>query len=766
LPRKAARQPAPKSLRPRIESALREGRLPQALELARQQYTQAPTTENAELLRDVLLRGARGYVERDAPADARRWLDDAEKVEGPPAWWEALALLRARLGDGEKAKQLLAKAPGSPVAGRVAGQLADRALLDKVRGRPHVPAEFTAGLDAVLAAFAFYAKGEDEQAREALQAIGLQSPFLDWKLLLRGLMAYSANEDQRALENWQRLDPDRLPARLAAPLRALIDPSGGAALDGEQAKKVARRADALGHPMLAPLRDLQRTLASPEGLPKALRQASSLVGLMRTNFPHLVPKLANCFYWLIIQGGQPEDLGQYERLFGAPPDDRHFTRLQALVMESYPQLEAAHKSWQEYLREIETAPDRWPGEQGRRARAMILLRMGDNALEHEEGDDGDIDELAELFGMGRRRGAAPEKRKPLVPTAETCYRQALELAPGWREPAARLLDLLQDAEKWPEAEDVGRRALELHPDDVKLLLDLSNVQQAQGKMDEALGSLKRALKNNPLDRVLRTGVAVLDVQAGRALTLAKQYDAARASFAEALQLEPDAVGPVARAAWAACETKAGDTARAGQLAAELPAAPPHGLASAYYLFVEFNRAKVAKPTLKPRQEAFEQALAAGPSVAELLPLALAMSFYRNERPPYRGLGTHEKKLLALLLAAVDAKPPEDQLEKLGWVSLGQNYTKVLKAVGEQGQKRFPKSPAFAYFRAEQLILQRPKSFREYDVGRLFREVMEKTEGRHDDRSRMMRDAVEERVRQYPDLEYWVRPGKALNIFDW
>src|SRR5919197_1569437 len=79
--------------------------------------------------------------------------------------------------------------------------------------------------DAVLTAFQEYEAGHDEAARGALQQVGLGSPFLEWKVLLRGLLAYSAGDDARAVENWQRLAPDRLPARLAAPLRAALDPA-------------------------------------------------------------------------------------------------------------------------------------------------------------------------------------------------------------------------------------------------------------------------------------------------------------------------------------------------------------------------------------------------------------------------------------------------------------------------------------------------------------------------------------------------------------
>src|SRR5947208_445751 len=76
-----------------------------------------------------------------------------------------------------------------------------------------------------MQAFAHYEAGRDEEARNALQAIGLQSPFLEWKVFLRGLLAYSAQDNARALENWQRLDSARLPGRLSSALRASIDPT-------------------------------------------------------------------------------------------------------------------------------------------------------------------------------------------------------------------------------------------------------------------------------------------------------------------------------------------------------------------------------------------------------------------------------------------------------------------------------------------------------------------------------------------------------------
>src|SRR3954452_109478 len=106
---------------------------------------------------------------------------------------------------------------------------ADTAWAWGARARAALPLAMHAGFDAVQDAFAHYEAGRDDAAITALRIVGLNSPFLEWKLLLRGLMAYSAGDDGRALDNWSRLDSQRLPATLAAPLRASMDASFRAA---------------------------------------------------------------------------------------------------------------------------------------------------------------------------------------------------------------------------------------------------------------------------------------------------------------------------------------------------------------------------------------------------------------------------------------------------------------------------------------------------------------------------------------------------------
>src|SRR5207245_2243885 len=106
----------------------------------------------------------------------------------------------------------------------------------------------------------------------------------------------------------------------------------------------------------------------------------------------------------------------------------------------------------------------------------------------------------------------------------------------------------------------------------------------------------------------------------------------------------------------------------------------------------------------------EAALVGNPGVAAIVPLAVAAFFYRQETPAYRGLAAHEKKIIRLIQATIDARPPEDDLARLAWLAYQLRAFKVLKTCGEQGKQRFPNNSSFEFLLGEQAIQQRPKTF--------------------------------------------------------
>ncbi|MCE9534059.1 MAG: hypothetical protein K8T89_23520 [Planctomycetes bacterium] len=739
-------------LRAEIKRALSVLDIGGAVGFARRLLASEPSEASQRELQRVYLECIRILFERKSLTEANRLINEAESLKDTTAdWLENLAICFAQLGEGERARLLLARLPASPVLAKVQVLLIDQAMTDFQRGRDRVPPEFVSGFNLIRQAFADYDRGQDETARTALQGIGLQSPFLEWKLLIRGLIAYSTNDDARAIDNWQRLDPERLPAKLAAPLRFSIDPAWKATLPVEQMRLMSSQAEKAGSPILQALRDMQRPLGTSRDLSQILRKHATAIEMLKRQYPPQFTKLANIFYWQIQRGGQPQDIDAYERAFGPPVDDPRFDRLKANVMEAMHSFEEANHFWKNYADWIEKNPQRWPGEQGKRARARLYLRMGDNAIEILEGPNSSMfDEMAFLLSRGKV-GKTKQPSPELSP--EKYFQKAAELSPNWKEPALRLLEILGDEERWEDAEAVGKRAIEHNPDDVDLLVRISVSQGALGKLDEAMKSLKKAVQSNPLDKKLRMAYANLVLQNARAIALANQFDEARIAFQEAISFDSGTIlGQNALIAWSACEEKAGNNDKVRELEERIGQVSRTKSAIIYMSCVEYTRIKVKKAILQPRQSRFEELLASDLSTEDLMALIKVLAYYQLDIPRYRGIGPHEKKITAQLQKLIKSNPSERQLVDLGMMVWSLRLPKILKICVDAALSRFPKNPCFSFLAAEQMIQQRPKSFSERNVYSYFQKAMRGIEDLTDDTSRTIRDAIEARWKEYPELE--------------
>ena len=746
-----AKAPATAALARRAEAALRDGRPLHALEFARQHAEARPGPDSQALLRRCYIAAAESLVAQNTFRDAHALLTEAERLPiADPGWWERLAELRADLGDHGRAMQLLDRVPGTTARPRVLGHLADRAMREGPAGRSLLPDEFRSGFEAVRQAFAHHEAGRDEAAREALNAVGLTSPFLEWKLLLRGLIAWSANDTPRALENWSRLSPGRLPARFAAPFRLTADKGYAATLPPDRLAEVARQADQLGGGVTETLRRLRKQLANEDTMPAALETARVLVPELKRVAPDLVPRLANVVYWALIAGGQPEDLPRYNRVFGPPADDPQFYRLQALVMEQLRRLDMAHGMWARYEEWIARAPARWPGPQQARARALVLERMGRLARDWLA-DDGpeDFDDFFGFFVRNEKKGP----RKPLRPSAEECFRRAGELAPDWSVPA---LELLREyAGKPDRALAAVEDLLTRFPDNLPILESAAELYDKLGDTARAHACLKRALGANPLDRDLRRQAAGLALSAARRHAEAGDFAAARAGLREAADLGGPSLAPAVHALGAAVEFRAGDADAAARHQESLSNQPDARLAAAYRLLVEGSRLKVKKKDLAPHQTAFTEGLSGPATAGELAALLDSLDQYRREPVPYRGLKTHEKKVLDRVAATAAGELVEDDLVRLGLALHRLRLWKPLRELAERGMARFKDNAHFVFFAAEAAVARQRTDYIGGRAGSLYVRVKRLIDQAKDDRYRRLQELLDERLKLTPDLEHWL-----------
>ncbi len=677
------------NLKPRITRAVNEGRFQQALELAKQLYKYEPTPDHLALLKQAYLGRGKELHGRGATNDAATVYEAAVRIDATnPTWVEQIAVELARVGAVQAAQNLLARLPESTAVQTVQAHAVDTAVQKQAAGKSLLPPALHADFDRILQAFGQLERGEDDTARGTLQEIGLRSPFLEWKLFLRGLQAYYQNDDVRALENWQRLSPDRAPARLAAPFRFHLD----ATYRGSQApatqNALQRRFDQMqGSGTLQLLRNLRGVLSNPEQMGTALRQAEALLPALRSEAPQMVPRLANCFYWALLDTG-PNDIPRYRKVFGSPPQDPNFHRLEGMANDKYGQFDLGHKAWQSYEKDVADHPEMWPEGQAAQVRALIWLHMGQNAAK--------VPSPKKLRKLPPAlRDTMPPGLKQMTPAASTCFENSLKLVPDQLEALEELFLYFLNNDQEAKAVKAAQRLLAVHPDHVPTLETYGKLCLKRNELDEGLRVLQRALNSNPLDRDLRGQVGYARMLLARAAAEKKNIEAARPQYQAALGLMPADETWSILCRWAGAEFKAGDAARAEEL---LQQALSHGtpLAVAYCLLTEAIRLKLPA-ALKKRFEAdFKHGLEQTPTARDILPLVTYHSILFRQDKPYTGAKTHQTKILKYVDRAVKIPFTADELDDLCEALLRLQAWKRVKTFAQRGQRDFPADPAFPF----------------------------------------------------------------------
>jgi tetratricopeptide (TPR) repeat protein len=706
--------------RVRIERAISEGRYQIALDLTRHLYKDEPTPEHRQLLHRTGMGRARQLRQEKRTRDAAAVLHGLLQTEGnQPDWLGDIASELAACGEIKEALTMLGSAADPAIVERFHAQAADAAVQHQAAGRAMLPEALQPDFDRILTAFQQLEAGQDDGMRDTLLSIGLRSPFLEWKVFLRGLQAYYQNDDPRALENWQRLKPDRLPAHLAAPLRFIIDREYQAAQPPETQNALRRQANALQTGEgLRLLSELRAELATKRNMAPIFRTADHAKQALQLEAPHLLPRLATVLYWATMQQGQPEDVPRYQRVFGTPSDDRNFHRMHALAWERAHVLDEAHKHWQEFEKEIAAHPEAWPGKSGTRARAIIWEHMGQMAATIPAGE-----QLKKLPSFLRNH---PDRPKPLKPGAEECYRKSIELAPDQPEVYLLLFHHLRDSNKKAKAIKVGRDLLKRKPDHFEMLLELGSLLLNEKHTGEAVEVFEEALRHNPLDRMLRIRVSSAHTFNARLLAEKGQYDDARREYQTALERDSSNPAPVL-CKWAACEFKAGDDARAEQLLGEARGVIGSELGIDYSMVIEAIRLKLSAAIKKRFEKAFAEGLKLPPDPQSAVHLADTAASHVAAGVDYVGQKTHEKKVLTYLKKAQKLPFTEEQLEDVCRSLRILGAYRQTNSLCHDGQKKFKDNPAFWLIKAENEMDRGEGMYHPYSVRRLLEQAQSRAE---------------------------------------
>jgi tetratricopeptide (TPR) repeat protein len=684
-----------------LVKAMNEGRFQTALDIAKRMARADATAENRQRLIDCYLGRARQLRNQGSFGDAINVLNTGlEQAKNEPGNVIRFAEDFARCGEIRKSFSLIEWLPEPQPVNRVTTLAADAAIQRGPTVIEQLPEALRADGERIRQAFSHLTSGANDAVKEDIAGIGLSSPFLEWKVLLRGLTAYYEGNDERAIENWSRLDADRLPARLAAPFRFQCDPTFAAAQAPATQHALRRQAESLdGNPILAGLRRIQSALHNAEGwLNSVFREVEAVLPLVKAQRPDLVNRLARCLYWEIVDKGQPEDLTRYRRLFRPLPDDPDYKRMVALAVERGNNWHDAQEFWQAYEKEI--AGFKFLSEAERnRARAMIWNRMGMNARKHRNLFDAVAHDLPDYVV-----GQMPRQFAPLDPAAEKCFEESIKLAPDWLDPRVSLVESFDETDREALARAAATELLKQFPDHLPTLDRLARWCREAGELEQAADYVERSLAHNPLSQNLRVELGVIRRRIGIAHAAQGRMDLARAALQSALELLKDQPHPVLNATWAACEFKAGNFAKAEEWLQQIAAVPGDaeildGLMYGYALHLKLPKqikARFEKP-FKHRLDTLH------PTPEQAEGLARLFSIWKIEAFSYYGSKSHFKKALAQIERTAYLPFTEAIIENTGMSLLQLDASRILQRLASSWERQFPKNPWPLYFEIESTL---------------------------------------------------------------
>ncbi|QDU98742.1 tetratricopeptide repeat protein [Lignipirellula cremea] len=690
----------------RARRELEKGRAKEALKEARLLFRQEPGEASRQFLEEA-------HVGRVEQLYAMRQFDDARTVlhelqqlqSSRPEIRQHVSRLQLVLGEGgQGALDLLERDPA------LLNKLTDEAVLDARCQAPEHPL-VKPHLESVRQALQAVEQGDDEAAGIQLQAISRKSPLSDWKLLIRGLSAYYQNDDDRAAENWRRLDSQRPAWRIAQvllfsggqpPLET--GPQGGPGFDvGRAARKVTESLEA--DPVFVLLQRMAIAWREEAWL-GFFRDLSSLRSRFASTHSRQIEALVDLVRKRAIRNSDPKLLVKLMAAAPAPSWDPRWNLTQALVREENPDFVLALEGLRfmdAYLVDAATLPG---FSEADRSLAAGLAHWHQASLL----------QAYLLFVSpppdGSERGLVnPETNQTFAFEFERKlvrhFQQAVASSPLLKQAWYDWSEYHSLREETDLLIGVLLKMVEKHPDEVDAHSQLADLYQRRKQPERAAPHVQALLRLSPGSAASRALNWNQRCQMTSVLVAGGLWEEARQEMVDAVKNLPDGLEPyVALAIQAAIEIKAGEPAAAQAFIDAAVASMEEPLVvwlKLSHLAVQYGFPREIK---KKYVDLFKQAVVKKPVLSSIV--LAARFFYRLylRGDTYSGQKTQEAAFLKYVKRSDPKTWARDDLAcVLMYLSASKGNAKVRRQLGGEGRRRFPESAIFWY---EQGILELEK----------------------------------------------------------
>ena len=686
---------APVSPRQEVDRLIARGKLKDAVKQAKICRRDHPSPEHHRLLERVTLLRAQelqqGGMVMAAREVATHLLDlpltDPELIE------PVVGLLLA-IGMAGEAIKLQGRLDSPEAVDRLNRRAADLAVTHPER-TAGVTSEVITWAQRVRSALETIINGGGVEALDLLREIPRSSPFADWRWFARGLVASRRGNDAEAQASWDRLAPDRVAARIARTLGAVIASVSGTTPSTDPVITAARdRLErwAFGEPLIGPLQGMAQAMVGGDW-----EAVLSKAGLVSLNLHRFDPALAVRLTQALIDplAGRATKLGYDEgrRLIqrfvkAVPPlpiDPRGY-RFWALIWEG-PQgsIEDAEPFWRKYLDDLNTVSAIRP-EDREMVRGLIFTHLGEAYAEYlpEANPDGSVPKGNKAEVEGDRRLA--------ISHLET----SLKHLPTYRPTYQELMDIHQNAGKPDQAAEVARRLLAVLPDDYETLIYLTGFHFQRDEPALGLDYAVRARRIKPLDRSATHWEWACHVAQACQQALARKWDVARTHLETAARINPETSASAHFAARRVIlEIKAKKTVRADELIDETLARLPEAASFRLGMAIEARRYKLPKLEIAKAEALWATEAAKKVRGDSAGALAALMSGFYDNKVTYVGLKTHVQQVMGYIRRTSRTKYTRVELSHVcDFLTRADGGVTLCKTMATRGLKSFPEAPEF------------------------------------------------------------------------
>ena len=592
--------------------------------------------------------------------------------------------------------------------------LADQAILYPQRRSPAY-ADLNRQADVVRDALRDVEQGEDTGAVERLSEIPRRSPFAEWRLFVRGLIAHYADDLERVEANWSRLEPSRAACRIATNLQVFSGRLKAQDCSIDVATGQRRLLYAVtGSPVISQLETIRDHFQAGQ-IQKSLSALRAFRQRYGQSRRRLLERLTDLMWKRLASQGDDRILRQLIKTVPGPPLDPNWNRARAVLWHESDSgnMNRMEDLWTAYIRDLEQC-EALSEDERKIAASLVHQRIAGefaHAARIEEDRDEPDGEFWDDDDFDDYQQEQEEYVEILRQRAEVHLQDALRTCPKLLEAHRDLVSLYQDADQPQKAIDAARHLVQHFPDHFETLLWLANYFIEADKPADAESYVDRVSRLRPRDPAVQSLIWHQRLGMLRQLARKRQFDAARQQLQEAFVARPENVKSyLMDLLQATIEYKAKniDAAENHLQAAVGAVEEPTVIWLIMHAYADrFGLDRKLKNDFRDR---YKSAILRGCTSQTAGHIAGFLRDFLVRRVKYSGLVTHQRLFVTYLNRSKKvAWEHEDLRAVCDFVRRleGQQGRALRCRLATEGLRRFPDDPLFPYLCANEMLFDAP-----------------------------------------------------------